>query len=514
MGEFIKRQLRRAVVLWMLAASSWGLCQSIRNPLLSQPVRSAKGVTSDERDQAAELNRKGAASVQGKLLDQARAQFRKAIELDPSLADAYENLALLLMLEGDDAAAEATARHLLLIAPDNYNARLVGGVAAVNQRQFQRGLNTLAPLSALPAPGTTPGNATDPIVSAAQAVALQQTGRAAAASRMNLRLQGAKLEDQDVVLAGQLFREPHLRAQAQQWLEAIAQRINDVSPEALSMLAQIYVQQHKATEASALLERILASDPGNIDALVELSDLELASGNHDASLAYLNKAKETETTNVRFLSHLGRAYIKRHMHAYASQVLQRVVALDPYDREDWYWLGLAQFTLDDNDAAEKDFRAALQLDPKDQWSRVALGAVLETTSRTAESRVQFKAVLGSFPHNGAAYYYLGKDELRSNDLPAARRDLTKAVAYAKDDPRPWAALAELQMDTDDLASARMSLDRALALNPTSATAHYQRASLFRLEKKTAETKQELELFRKYQQLEKEQRVVGIAVASE
>jgi tetratricopeptide (TPR) repeat protein len=331
---------------------------------------------------------------------------------------------------------------------------------------------------------------------------------------MNMQLRQMKLADQDVVLAGQIFREPHLRAQAQQWLEALVQRDNAVPPDTLYMLAQMYLQQHMTTEASSILSRMLEVDPDNIDALVQLSDLELAAGDHESSLSHLNKAKNTPSINVRSLSHLSQAYIERRMYVYASDVLQRIVALDAYDHEAWYQLGLTQFTLDDNDSAEKDFRSALQLDPNNQWARVAMGAVLEAMGRHDEARVEFKQVLASFPHSGAAYYYLGKNELLNNDLVAASRDLTRATLYANNDARPWAALAELQMDTNELTSASLSLDRAVALDPTSATAHYQRASLYRQKKMMTEARQELDLFRKYQQQEKEKRVVGIAIASQ
>jgi tetratricopeptide (TPR) repeat protein len=481
---------------WMTLAlicvcAAYGACQLSGHP-------------TPQREQAAQLNRKGAASVQANLLDQAKAEFQQAIQLDPSLADAYENLALLLMLEGDDEMAEKTARHLLTIAPDNYNARLVAGVAAINRKEYRRGLEVLTPLSR--------SAESDPIVTAAESVALEQNGRHAEAVLMSKRLDHAGVADQDTVLAGQIFRETHLQMQAQRWLDALVQREPDVAPEKLYLLAEIYVQEGNTADASNLLTRILVADPNNIDALVELSDIELARGDHESSLAHLNKARGLSTQDVRSLIHLSRAYIRRRMYVYASEVLQRVVALDAYNRDAWYQLGLAQFKLDQTDAAEKDFRAALQLDPHDEWSRVGLGALLVGAGRQDEARSEFKHALTDYPQCGAAYYYLGEDEVRRGDTAAARRDLTKAVSYANGDARPLTALAELQMDADEFDAARISLDKAIALDPASAAAHYQRASLFRRQKKPEEAKQEIALFRKYEQQEKENRIVGIANA--
>ena len=99
-----------------------------------------------DKAKAVELNHQGSESVGAQQFNQATALFKQAIQLDPKLSDAYENLALILLLDGNDIAAEHTAVELLTLAPGNYNARLVAGVAAVNRNNFSRGRDYLVPL--------------------------------------------------------------------------------------------------------------------------------------------------------------------------------------------------------------------------------------------------------------------------------------------------------------------------------------------------------------------------------
>ena len=66
--------------------------------------------TRSDESKAVGLDKDGVASILAKRFQQAKALFQQAIQIDPSLVDAHENLALLLLLEGNDAAAENACR--------------------------------------------------------------------------------------------------------------------------------------------------------------------------------------------------------------------------------------------------------------------------------------------------------------------------------------------------------------------------------------------------------------------
>src|SRR5215469_9752139 len=230
---------------------------------------------------------------------------------------------------------------------------------------------------------------------------------------------------------------------------------------------------------------------------VELSEIERLLGDETKALEYLYAAKKLAATDTFYLVHFSQVYLRRHMYVDARDALQRVVEQDPENREAWYQLGLAQNRIGDDEAALQDFNSALKIDPSDEWSRVGLGAALVGACREAQAEAQFLRVLKRDPHCGPAYYYRSQIHRDKGKFALATREVEHAVTYAPRDARPLAMLGHLQMEQHDLAAAHTSLKRAIELDPTSASAHYNMAMLLRSTGKTQRAKQELELYRRY-----------------
>jgi tetratricopeptide (TPR) repeat protein len=474
----------------LLVALSAGFAQTPRSPV------------QDAKSEAAELNRRGSESVQAKQFEQAKALFERAIQLDPKLADAYENLALMLMLEGDDLRAEPVAVQLLALAPDNYNARLVAGVAAINRSHFSRGRDYLALL--------IPGSSDDPLVITAYAVAFRHIGEKAEGRRFSKRSSSMQVGASDALLAGQIFRQPELRKYAQKWMEAnVADGDTAVNPDLLQMLAAAYTQQGRLSDASALYNRVLEIRPHDVNALVELSELERILGLQEKSVSHLYAAKTLAAGDAATLFHFSQVCLRRRLYVDARDALTKVVAQDPFNQHAWYQLGLAHFRVAEPEEAEKNFKTALKLDASDSWSRVGLGAVLMSTGRQEQAAGEFQRILPRDPHNAAALYYLAEIHRTQGEIPLALRELRQAARSAKEDARPWAALGQLQLAQHDLVSARVSLSKALELNPGYAFAHYQMARLLKTEGEQAAAAKELELFSKYHEEENRKGILGL-----
>ena len=465
---------------------------------VAQPGKASEA----SKREAVELNRRGGESIRAKQFEQAKALFERAIQLDPKLSDAYENLALILVLEGDDVAAERAALQLLAFMPANYNARLVAGVAAINRNADSRARDCLAPL--------VRSGADDPLVTTAYAIALEGSGEKAEAAKFSARSAKLRVEASDALLAGQIFRQPRLQKIAQKWMEAnVTNAGAGVNPELLHMLAAMYAEQGRMTDASALYSRILDVSPDNVDALVELSELERKLGQQEKSVSHLYTAKTLATTDASTLFHFSQVCMRRRMYVDASDALSKVVAQDPFNRHAWYQLGLAHFRIGETEDAEKDFKAALGLDGSDEWSRVGLGAVLMSSGRQKEAAAEFKRVLHGDPRNAAALYYLAELHRSQGEIPLALREFQQAANSAKDDARPWAALGQLQLAQHDHVSARTSLQKAIELDPGYATAHYHMARLLKATGKQAAATKELELFKKYHAEENKKGIVGL-----
>jgi len=474
----------------LLLALAAGLAQTSRSSSL------------DSKSEAADLNRRGSESVQAKQFEQAKVLFERAVRLDPKLSDAYENLALILVFDGDDVGAEHTAVQLLGLAPDNYNARLVAGVAAINRNGFSRGRNYLAPL--------IQGSSDDPLVITAYAVAIQNIGEKAEAARFSKRSASMQVKASDALLAGQIFRHRQLRRVAQKWMEVnVATAEIAVNPDLLQMLAATYTEQRRFSDASVLYSHVLEINPYNVDALVELSELERRLGQKEKSVSHLYAAKTLADGDAATLFHFSQVCLRRRMYVDARDALEKVVAQDPFNRHAWYQLGLAHFRIGELEDAETSFKAALRLDRSDQWSRVGLGAVLMSTGRQKEAAEEFQRVLLRDPRNAAALYYVAEIHRTQGEIPRALHELQQAVSSAKEDARPWAALGQLQLAQRHLVSARVSLSKAVKLDPEYAPAHYQMARLLKATGEQAAAAKEFELFSKYHEEENKKGIVGL-----
>jgi tetratricopeptide (TPR) repeat protein len=452
--------------------------------------------------QALTLNQQGEESVKAKRFSEAKFLFEKAIRLDRRFSAAYENLALLCLLEGDDRGAESNAVKLLALDPQNYNGRLVAGVAATNQSQFEQGRSYLAPLVAQ--------ESTDPVAAAAYAVALQQGGAPGEAESWNARLGRTAVAPPDALLAGQIFRQARLRQWAQKWLEAVVNQKNgSVDTETAFMLAEIYTAEGKLDDASILYHRILQADPNNVDALLDLSEIEHLQGEQHQSDSNLYAAKMLATRNTATLLHFGQVCARRRMYVDARDALQKVVADDSRNAPAWYQLGLAQFRLGESAAAEHCFRTALLLNEQDEWSRIGLGAVLLSEGRPTAAGTEFHRVLQQDGRSAAAYYYLAQIHRDDGKPDQALHELKQSVAYAERDARPLAALGQMQLEQHDLAAAHVSLEKAIALNPAFSTAHYYMAMLLRATGERKEAEKEIEKFKKYRDEENKKGIVGL-----
>jgi tetratricopeptide (TPR) repeat protein len=455
-----------------------------------------------DKTKATDLVRAGSEEIMARHFERAKASFREAIEVDRSNPDAYENLSLLSLLEADDAGAEREARQLLSLDPRNYNGRLVAGVAALNQGQFFQAREVLAPLRA--------HAAEDALVTAAYSVALRRTGNTAQAAQLHAQLGRVSVDDRDAVLAGQIFRETQLRNEAAGWLQACVRRNGtSSSPDILYLLAGMYADQGRKQEAAKLYARILESNPENLDAQVELAEMEADLGDHQGSLQHLYEAKALSSTNPVSLLHFSQICVRRRMFVDARDALKQVVSQERENREAWYQLGLVQFRIGETDAAEKSFRAALHLDPQDKWSTIGLASILIATSRPNEADTLLQRVLADDPQCGAARYYLGEIDRGRGDFTAAYQQFQAAASDARQDARPLTALGQLQEQRHELAAAKKSFLQAIALDPASATAHYHLASLLRSEGDFEEARTQIDLFRKYHDQENKQGIVGI-----
>jgi tetratricopeptide (TPR) repeat protein len=121
--------------------------------------------------------------------------------------------------------------------------------------------------------------------------------------------------------------------------------------------------------------------------------------------------------------------------------------------------------------AEKEFRAALALDPNDWESLTGLGNVLDATGRPEEAIAQHRAALDRNPSYAPARYNLGCVLYKLRMTGEAEREFHEAVKAQPSFAEARWYLAEILAQRGDPRSAAAVLREGLGLDPSSKLLH-------------------------------------------
>lgn len=259
-------------------------------------------------------------------------------------------------------------------------------------------------------------------------------------------------------------------------------------------IAQQQLQAGNIEYASQILEKLLATNPDNVDAIHLMSMIEYMRGNMEKAIDHCNHVLEIAPDSVPVLNNLGN-FLKAcdDLHQ-AKEIYQRVLKLDPacfpaqynlgnveaalgfpeealnaYKKaivlndsyaDCHYNMGMELSRLENHEEALKAYSRAVELDPSHGDALTQKGTSLYRLGRLEEAVLAYEnaadAVPGPSVHNnlGVVLTSLG----RSQDAVVA---LNKAVQEAPDELDFRSNLGTAQIAAGDLDGALMSLRQVL-----------------------------------------------------
>jgi tetratricopeptide (TPR) repeat protein len=157
----------------------------------------------------------------------------------------------------------------------------------------------------------------------------------------------------------------------------------------------------------------------------------------------------------------------------------------------------------DDEAAIRNYREALKLDPKLPGLHFELAEVLNASSvatEQQEAESEYKAALSVNQFDERAEFRLGDVSSRRGDVQEAYAHYSRAVELQPNDAEANIGLAKVLMLMNQPDRAEPLLQRALQLDPTSAAAHFRLSTLYRQAGRTTDAKRELEEYQKYKEM--------------
>jgi len=190
----------------------------------------------------------------------------------------------------------------------------------------------------------------------------------------------------------------------------------------------------------------------------------------DEALALYTKVAAAHPTSGRVLAEMGYWQLSAKKPAEAQQSLERALAITPDDPWATLKLGTARARQDDDAAAEKLYRRALELKPHYGAAQLALGDLLARTGHPDEAIALLAAAAKSGSNDDRAHVLvvLGRAYVAKKDRDNAARAFERAVEYAPSAVEIRLAIGRAWMSSgrdEDMQRAMVELDRAVELAP-------------------------------------------------
>jgi tetratricopeptide (TPR) repeat protein len=280
----------------------------------------------------------------------------------------------------------------------------------------------------------------------------------------------------------------------------------------MNSLAAMYEQAlrcHQAADygqAETLYRRILAVEPGHVDALHMLGALHYQAGRSELAIAPLREALRLRPDFVGAHQTLGEILRQLGRLEEAVACLELVVALQPGNVAARFSMGRILVNMGRWSAAEASFqealwlrpdfgdarcllgnalagqgrleeaiacyRQALDLSPGSVWIHNNLGNALRSLGHREEAAACIRRALELQPHDPEAHNNLGAVLVELGQLDEAVRCYRQALELQPHNPMALTNLGLALRQQDKLAEASACLQQAVALQPDLAMAHF------------------------------------------
>ncbi len=220
-------------------------------------------------------------------------------------------------------------------------------------------------------------------------------------------------------------------------------------------------------EAIALMEKILAADPGNLWMRLEMGRAWQFAGNTSRSDAVFEEVLKRYPEHCEAPYRLGEnALVARNDRVLAERRFRQALACDPRRVDALERLSALTLAAGNEAEARSLLERAVALAPSNAALRVRLGELLDDAGAIEDAATHFRAAIDLDPTAPGAATGLGTVALKRRAYDEASKWFERAVAADPEDAVAWANLGILALNRGDRRGAVPHLERALELDPT------------------------------------------------
>ncbi len=167
------------------------------------------------------------------------------------------------------------------------------------------------------------------------------------------------------------------------------------------LLGEAALAEDKQTEAETEFQAALKANPRSIEVLTRLGELKRSQSVFDEAINYYAEAERIGPLNYEIAYGLGACYTYMQEHKRAIEYLRKAVSFAPDSAAGRFALGNALFQDSQTDAAIPELKAALELEPQLKQAYFLLGRSYQKLGRETEAKLAFSK-LDEMNRNDAA----------------------------------------------------------------------------------------------------------------
>ncbi len=268
------------------------------------------------------------------------------------------------------------------------------------------------------------------------------------------------------------------------------------SEETRLLYSRLLLLAGRLEEAQAELDKLVAADPQNTDALFNLSLIEGIRGNRGAQKEFLQKIIEIDKEHVQAAAHasLGEISLIEEDYSKAREYFEGALKVDPQNTVALMGLGnislreekneealklfdrvlinehafsfayldrsKARRALGDTPGALADITEAINLDKEYYWNYIDRGRLLIELRRKGDALADFNKAVQIDPDYFIAYVYRAGLNYEADKINAAIKDYEKVIEKKPDYHFAYSPLGELYFVTDNWSRSAEMFEKA------------------------------------------------------
>jgi Flp pilus assembly protein TadD len=178
---------------------------------------------------------------------------------------------------------------------------------------------------------------------------------------------------------------------------------------------------------------------------------------------------------------LARIYLSTYRLAQAVEFIESWRALAPDDPQPYLWANEISSRSDvDPSVLIRNYRAALDRDPKLAKARLGLAQELSKARRFDEADQAYRAYLELNPQDAAAYVGMGRNAFQQSHIEEAARQFEKALEVSPRDAVALKELSQIDLRLGRVKEARDRLELLSQIEPFEPNAHYSLARVLHI----------------------------------